>query len=103
MCMRLWNAGFLHCAFEGGMLLSLSGREGMRLFPDIVLYSEQGGFNEEMGKGVATKMLPQLIWPLWGRNTIPIDGVDGEAPEKAGERGPFQCDGRPYPTMGDGC
>lgn len=63
------------------MLLSLSGREGMRLFPDIVLYSEQGGFNEEMGKGVETKMLPQLIWPLWGRNTIPIDGVDGEAPK----------------------
>lgn len=56
-----------------------------------------------MGKGVETKMLPQLICPLWGRNTIPIDGVDGEAPEKAGERGPFQCNGRPYPTMGDGC
>lgn len=34
-----------------------------------------------MGKGVETKILPQSIYPLWGRDTIPIDGVDGEAPK----------------------
>lgn len=55
-----------------------------------------------MGKGVETKILPQSIYPLWGRDTIPIDGVDAEAP-KSQKRGPIQCNGRLYSTMGDGC
>lgn len=53
----------------------------MHLFPNIVFGSVQRGFTKEMGKGVETKILPQSIYPLWGRDTIPIDGVGGEAPK----------------------
>lgn len=56
-------------------------RDGMHLFLNIVFGSVLGRFNEEMGIGVETKILPQSIYPLWGRDTIPIDGVDGEAPK----------------------
>lgn len=65
----------------------------MHLFPNIVFCLVQGGFNKEMGKEAVTKILPQSIYPLWGRDTIPIDGVDGEAPKKLEKEEPFSAMG----------
>ena len=82
-------------------------REGMRLFSPSVLCSGEQAFNKEKARGKGERERPERSHSWFGhcggRNTISIDGIDGEAPQKRKKGGPFSAAGEPYKTMGDGC